>query len=81
MATVFERVQKIIMKQLNVDEEHVTGDAHFVDDLGADSIDSVELIMSFEAEFKIDIPESDAENFQRVDDVVKYIESRVGSRA
>ena len=69
------------MKQLNVDEENVTRDAHFVDDLGADSIDSVELIMSFEAEFRIDIPEPDAENFHRVDDVVKYIESRAGSGA
>lgn len=75
MATVFERVQKIITKQLNVDDELVTGDAHFVDDLGADSIDSVELVMAFEAEFKIEIPETDAEGFRKVDDVVKYLES------
>ncbi len=76
MASVFERVQKIIIKQLNVDEDFVTGDALFVDDLGADSIDSVELIMAFEAEFKLDIPEKDAEDFRKVDDVVRYLESR-----
>ncbi|MBN1497176.1 MAG: acyl carrier protein [Spirochaetes bacterium] len=79
MATVFERVRKIITKQLNVDDELVTGDAHFVDDLGADSIDSVELVMAFEAEFRIDIPEKDAEGFQKVDDVVKYLESVLGN--
>jgi acyl carrier protein len=78
MAAVFERVQKIIMKQLNVDEELVIADAHFVDDLGADSIDSVELIMAFEAEFRIDISEKDAEGFQKVSDVVKYLEAILG---
>ena len=77
MASVFERVQKIIIKQLNIDEEYVTGDALFVDDLGADSIDSVELIMAFETEFKLDIPVEDAEGFRKVDDVVKYLESRI----
>jgi acyl carrier protein len=77
MASTFERVKKIIMKQLNVAEDHVTGDALFVDDLGADSIDSVELLMAFETEFKIDIPENDAEKIRKVDDIVKYLESRV----
>ncbi len=77
MASVFERVKKIIMRQLNIDESQITSDAFFIDDLGADSIDSVELLMAFEVEFKIDIPEKDAELFQRVDDVVKYLESRV----
>jgi acyl carrier protein len=77
MASVFERVQKIIMKQLNVDEEQITRDAVFVDDLGADSIDSVELVMAFEAEFKLDIPERDADGFRKVDDVVKYLESSI----
>lgn len=76
MTPVFEQVKKIIVKQLNVDEDHVTADAHFVDDLGSDSIDSVELIMAFEAEFGIDIPEDEAERFQKVSDVVRYIESR-----
>jgi acyl carrier protein len=77
MASVFERVKKILMKQLNIDEDHITGDALFVDDLGADSIDSVELLMAFESEFKIDIPEKDAEKIQKVDDIVKYLESRL----
>ncbi len=77
MASVFERVKKIIMKQLNIDEDLITGDALFVDDLGADSIDSVELLMAFETEFKIDIPEKDAEQFSKVDDVVRYLASRI----
>lgn len=77
MTPVFERVKKIIVKQLNVDEDHVTPDAHFVDDLGSDSIDSVELVMAFEAEFGIDIPEGEAERFQKVSDVVRFIESRI----
>jgi acyl carrier protein len=80
MTSVFERVQKIIVKQLNMDEEYVTRDALFADDLGADSIDSVELIMAFETEFKQNIPEKDAEAFRKVDDVVKYLESRVGNQ-
>ncbi len=77
MASVFERVKRIIMKQLNIDEDHITGDASFVDDLGADSIDSVELLMAFESEFKLDIPENDSDNIRKVDDIVKYIESRL----
>ncbi len=78
MPALFDRVQKIIIKQLNVDEEQVTGDASFIDDLGADSIDSVELVMAFEAEFNIDISEQDTEGFLKVDDVVKYLEARLG---
>ncbi len=78
MPALFDRVQKIIMKQLNVDESQVTGDASFTDDLGADSIDSVELVMAFEAEFNIDITEQDAEGFIKVDDVVKYLKARLG---
>jgi acyl carrier protein len=77
MSSVFERVKKILIKQLNIDEDQITGGALFVDDLGADSIDSVELLMAFETEFKIDIPEKDAEQFAKVDDVVRYLESRI----
>ena len=77
MPALFDRVQKIIMKQLNVDESQVTGDASFTDDLGADSIDSVELIMALETEFNIDITEQDAEGFAKVDDVVRYLEARL----
>ena len=76
MTSVFDRVKQLIVKQLHVDEEVILGDARFVDDLGADSIDSVELLMALEAEFKVDIPEKDAEDFQKVNDVVKYIEAR-----
>ncbi|PKL38062.1 MAG: acyl carrier protein [Spirochaetae bacterium HGW-Spirochaetae-1] len=74
---IFNKVKNIIIKQLNIEEENVTKDASFIEDLGADSIDSVELIMAFEVEFNIEIPEEDAERLQTVDDVVKYIQDRI----
>jgi len=74
---IFNKVKNIIIKQLNIEEENVTRDASFIEDLGADSIDSVELIMAFEVEFNIEIPEEDAERLQTVDDVVKYIQDRI----
>lgn len=77
MTDVFEKVKEILTKQLNVNDERITGDAQFTDDLGIDSIDSVELLMALETEFKIDISEKDAENFHNVDDVVKYLDSRL----
>jgi len=77
MAVEFEKVKSIIVKQLNIDEENVTKDASFVEDLGADSIDTVELIMAFEVEFNIEISEEDAERLLTVDDVIKYIEARI----
>ncbi len=78
MATIFERVKKITMEQLGVDEEEVIPSANFVDDLGADSLDLVELIMSLEEEFsdsskKIEIPDEDAEKIITVQDAVDYI--------
>ena len=78
MATIFERVKKISMEQLGVDEEEVIPSANFVDDLGADSLDLVELIMSLEEEFsdsskKIEIPDEDAEKIISVQDAVDYI--------
>lgn len=76
MSAIFEKVKGIIVKQLNVDESNVTEDASFIDDLGADSIDSVELVMAFEMEFNIEIPEEDAELLLTVEDVVKYIGAR-----
>lgn len=80
--TIEERVKSIIVDQLNVNEEQVTAGASFLDDLGADSLDTVELIMAFEEEFseEIDgeIPESDAEKLQTVGDVVKYITEKAG---
>lgn len=77
MSAIFNQVKNIIIKQLNVDESNVTEDASFIDDLGADSIDSVELIMAFEMEFNIEILEEDAEHLLAVADVVKYIGDRI----
>jgi acyl carrier protein len=71
---VAEQVKKIIVEQLGVDEEEVTPDASFVDDLGADSLDIVELVMAFEEEFAIEIPDEDAEKITRVKEAVEYIE-------
>lgn len=71
--TIEERVKAIIVEQLNVNEEQLTPEASFLDDLGADSLDLVELIMAFEEEFDDEIPEEDAEKLQTVKDVIKYI--------
>ena len=72
---VADKVKSIIVEQLGVDEEEVTPDASFVDDLGADSLDTVELVMAFEEEFGIEIPDEDAEKITRVKEAVEYIES------
>ena len=72
--SVAEKVKSIIVEQLGVDEEEVTSDASFVEDLGADSLDTVELVMAFEEEFGIEIPDEDAEKITRVKDAVEYIE-------
>jgi acyl carrier protein len=74
MASVAEKVKSIIVEQLGVDEEEVTPDASFVDDLGADSLDTVELVMAFEEEFGIEIPDDAAESIVTVGDAVKYID-------
>ena len=76
MAAVDEKVKKIIVEQLGVDEEDVTPDASFVDDLGADSLDMVELVMAFEEEFGIEIPDEDAEKILTVQNVMDYIKER-----
>ena len=73
MATVYERVKRIIVEQLGVDPEEVTPNASFVDDLNADSLDLVELIMSMEDEFGKEIPDEDAEKIVTVQDAVDYI--------
>ena len=70
---VEERVKEIIVEQLGVDEEEVTPDASFVDDLGADSLDTVELVMAFEEEFDLEIPDEDAEKIATVGDAISYI--------
>ena len=72
---VLSAVQEAIVGALGVDEEEVTPDASFVDDLGADSLDTVELVMAFEEEFGIEIPDEDAEKITRVKEAVEYIES------
>jgi acyl carrier protein len=73
MASVDERVKQIIVEQLGVDEAEVTTNASFVDDLGADSLDTVELVMAFEEAFEIEIPDEDAEKIRTVKDAVDYI--------
>ncbi|NLM37822.1 MAG: acyl carrier protein [Firmicutes bacterium] len=73
MEKIFEKVKEIVVEQLGVDEEEVTLEASFVDDLGADSLDIVELIMAFEEAFETEIPDEDAEKIVTVGDAVKYI--------
>jgi len=73
MASVEENVKAIIVDQLGANEADVTLDAHFVDDLGADSLDTVELVMKFEEDFDIEIPDEDAEKIQTVQDAIDYI--------
>lgn len=75
--SIEERVKKIIMQQLKVREDEVTDKAHFVQDLGAESIDSIELMVAFEAEFDIEIPPEEAERIQTVGEAVKYIENKL----
>ncbi len=73
MASVEESVKAIIVDQLGANEADVTLDAHFVDDLGADSLDTVELVMKFEEDFDVEIPDEDAEKIQTVRDAIDYI--------
>ena len=73
---LFRSVKKIIIEQLNVSEDSVTKEASFIDDLGADSLDVVELIMALEEEFDMEIPDADAEKIATVNDVVEYIKDK-----
>jgi acyl carrier protein len=70
------RVKEIIINELGVEPEKVTNDASFVEDLGADSLDTVELVMAFEEEFGIEIPDEDAENLQTVGDAIRYLQEK-----
>jgi acyl carrier protein len=79
MEPVGDRVKKIIVDQLGVEEELVTPEASFVDDLGADSLDTVELVMALEEEFGIEIPDEDAENISTVQDAINYIDQHVSN--
>ena len=72
------RVREIIINELGVEPEKVTDDASFVEDLGADSLDTVELVMAFEEEFGIDIPDEDAEQMRTVGDAIKYLRDHEG---
>ncbi|WP_029917796.1 acyl carrier protein [Pelobacter seleniigenes] len=73
MASIDERVKQIVAEQLGVDEDQVTTDASFMDDLGADSLDTVELVMALEEEFDVEISDEDAEKIQTVKDAIEYI--------
>ena len=73
---IFEKVKKILCDQLDLDEEQVTEDSEVIDDLGADSLDIVDLVMTLEEEFDTEIPDEDIENLRTVGDIVKYIEER-----
>ena len=79
--STFEQVKKIVVEQLGAEPDEVQMSSTFVDDLGADSLDIVELIMAFEEEFNIEIPDEKAEKIKTVEDVVKYIEEAKGSEA
>ena len=79
MADHANKIKDIIEKELGVEREKLTDDASFIDDLGADSLDIVELVMEFEKEFNIDIPDEEAEKLRTVGDAVAYLNSKVGA--
>tara|TARA_A100001015_G_C14967957_1_gene703851 strand:+ start:92 stop:328 length:237 start_codon:yes stop_codon:yes gene_type:complete len=77
MSDITDRVKKIVVEHLNVDESKVSDEASFIDDLGADSLDTVELVMAFEEEFDIEIPDDAAETIQTFGDAVKFINDKL----
>ena len=79
MSSVEERVKKLICEQLGVKEEEVTAEASFVEDLGADSLDLVELVMRMEETFDVEIPDDDAENIRLVQDAINYIQQHLSN--
>lgn len=78
MSSIEERVKKIIVEQLGVKEEQVVNEASFVDDLGADSLDTVELVMALEEEFECEIPDEDAEKITSVQQAIDYVTAHLG---
>lgn len=78
---VAQKVREIIAEQLGVEDAEVTDGASFIDDLGADSLDTVELVMAFEEAFELEIPDEDAEEIQKVSDAVKYISEKTKTEA
>ncbi|MDF1685563.1 MAG: acyl carrier protein [Parvibaculaceae bacterium] len=77
MSDIADRVKKIVVEHLSVDADKIVEGASFIDDLGADSLDTVELVMAFEEEFSVEIPDDAAENIQTVGDAVKFITANV----
>jgi acyl carrier protein len=80
MAELEARVKDIIAEELGVEKEKLTNEASFMEDLGADSLDTVELVMAFEKEFDLDIPDEEAEKLRTVGDALKYLHERMGSK-
>jgi acyl carrier protein len=80
-ASIKERIRKIIIEHLDVDPEKVTDTANFIDDLGADSLDNVELVMAFEEEFDVEIPDDAAERLQTVGQAVAFLTEKLGANA
>ena len=78
MSNVEEKVKDIIVEELGVEREKLTAEASFMEDLGADSLDTVELVMAFEKEFDIDIPDEDAEKMRTVGDALTYLHEKIG---
>ena len=78
MSNVEEKVKDIIVEELGVEREKLTGEASFMEDLGADSLDTVELVMAFEKAFDIDIPDEDAEKLRTVGDAMNYLHEKIG---
>jgi len=79
MSDIEEKVKDIIVEELGVEREKLTSEASFMEDLGADSLDTVELVMAFEKEFDIDIPDEEAEKLRTVGDALKYLHDKLGS--
>jgi acyl carrier protein len=78
MNELVEKVKDIIVEELGVERDKLSDDASFMDDLGADSLDTVELVMAFEKEFDLDIPDEEAENLATVGDALKYLHDKIG---
>jgi acyl carrier protein len=78
MSNVEEKVKDIIVEELGVEREKLTGEASFMEDLGADSLDTVELVMAFEKEFDIDIPDEEAEKLRTVGEAMSYLHQKIG---
>nr|QCI06442.1 Acyl carrier protein [Dictyurus purpurascens] len=76
-STIFEKVKSIVVQQLGVDENSVTRESHFANDLGADSLDTVELVMAIEEEFDIEIPDEDAEKIETLSEAISFIQEAV----